>query len=285
MTKAELIELRVRSRASDESIERVKGRILGPDAIGVLLRRPTRVVNERGRLLCIHLPGVLADAATEHFESLAGIRGHSKQRNLAGGAGQFRMGRFNVAKQIPSVPLGFLEAYAGGRHEMMGIRKQCRLTAWTGQNIDAFRDLYPYFRAIARYAEAYTPEHVARQMTHVRRTPPQYIITGTPFTTVTINNTFATGVHTDKGDLDDGISCLTFATRGRYDGGELVFPQYGIAIPARHGDLCLMDAHQWHGNVDLANQSDDAVRVSTVLYFRTKVEHCPATGEALIADA
>ena len=104
-------------------------------------------------------------------------------------------------------------------------------------------------QAVGQLAAEYTPEPYARQMMHVKRTQDQYVISGTPFTTVTVNNSYATGVHTDKGDLDEGISCLTFLRRGDYAGGQLVFPQYRVAVDGGHGDLILMDAHQWHGNV------------------------------------
>jgi hypothetical protein len=42
----------------------------------------------------------------------------------------------------------------------------------------------------------------------------------------------------------------------------------------RHGDLLLMDAHEWHGNTHIRPRSDDAERISVVSYYRTKIRDC-----------
>jgi hypothetical protein len=42
----------------------------------------------------------------------------------------------------------------------------------------------------------------------------------------------------------------------------------------KEGDLILMDAHQWHGNVAIERLSDDAERISLVLYYRTNMMFC-----------
>ena len=51
-------------------------------------------------------------------------------------------------------------------------------------------------------------------------------------------------------------------------------PEYRIAIDLQDGDLVLMDAHQYHGNTQLELQSEDAERISLVLYYRTEMLAC-----------
>jgi len=133
------------------------------------------------------------------------------------------------------------------------------------------------------FAEAVPDRH----RTHVQwcqRTRPDWVIRGTPYTTITVNNTYATGVHTDKGDLDEGFSCLAVLRRGTYTGGCLTFPEYRVAVDLQDGDMLLMDAHEWHGNTELIKGDAEAERVSVVAYYRTAIAKCD-TAEAEAAKA
>ena len=70
------------------------------------------------------------------------------------------------------------------------------------------------------------PDRYAVQMRAVRATPPEFVIRGTAFTTVTVNRNYRSAVHKDKGDLPDG-----FATRQG-----LVWSQpRSCAVPHRAG--------------------------------------------------
>ena len=115
------------------------------------------------------------------------------------------------------------------------------------------------------------------------------MVPGTPFTTITVNNSYSTGCHTDKGDLDAGFSTITVLRRGAYTGGVLVFPEYRAGADMGHGDLILMDAHDWHGNTQLHCRCGQPMngpcdtcgseRISIVSYFRTKLTKCGSPGE------
>ena len=106
------------------------------------------------------------------------------------------------------------------------------------------------------------------------KTEADWRISNTPFTTMTVNNNYPTGVHTDKGDLEEGFSCLMSLRKGEYTGGSLIFPEYRVGVNMGEGDLILMDAHQWHGNTNIVKHSDDAERISLVLYYRTDMMFC-----------
>ena len=68
-----------------------------------------------------------------------------------------------------------------------------------------------------------------------------------------------------------------------------MFPQYRIAADLHHGDLILMDAHEWHGNTKLTcacgkapNGPCDncgAERISIVSYMREKLAECGSPAE------
>ena len=150
----------------------------------------------------------------------------------------------------------------------------CRTTAWSGRNTEQFRELYPLFEKVGELFAEYVPARYQNQMEQVRKTEKDWRIGSTPFSTMTVNNTYPTGVHMDKGDLEEGFSCLMSLRKGDYTGGNLCFPEYRVSVNMKHGDLILMDAHQWHGNTAIVKQSSDAERISLVLYYRTKMMFC-----------
>lgn len=277
-----LTELRVRSRITAEALDARKQKILTERDYDVLMTGPTRVMGPDGRPLCVYLPGAVRDVMTEAYPILTTIRGTSENRGYASGTGQkFTQNKHDRARPVMSSILGSFEA--------SGFYKYCRLTSWTAHEMHArWPQLLPLFQSIAEEFERHVPDRYAAQMKYAGGTAVDWMIEGTPFTTITLNNTYSTGVHQDKGDLDEGFSCLAVARRGLYAGGTLTFPEYRVAADMQDGDLILMDAHAWHGNTEMRCGCDggrhvlasgpcevcDAERISVVCYFRTNMVRC-----------
>jgi hypothetical protein len=287
-----LTELRVRSKLTDEAMEQRKKKVLTDADHDVLLRGPTRVMGPTGKPLCVYLPGAVKDDMDTAYEVLTTIRGLTENRGYASGTDQkFQQNNLQRAKPVMSSILGAFEA--------SGFYKYCRLTSWTAKEMESrWPTLLPLFQTIAGRFEEYVPERFANQMREVGKASADWIIDGTPFTTITVNNTYSTGVHQDKGDLDEGFSCLAVARRGDFTGGKLTFPEYRVAVDMQDGDLILMDAHAWHGNTAIRchcpiepdrvvlDESDRRVlsdgpcpdcgaeRISVVCYFRTNITKC-----------
>ena len=93
----------------------------------------------------------------------------------------------------------------------------------------------------------------------------------TAFSTITTNVNYQTSIHTDKGDDPEGFGNLAVIERGNYDGGETCFPQYGIGVNVRTGDILFMDVHQPHANLPIEKKTEDAIRLSIVCYLRINV--------------
>ena len=94
----------------------------------------------------------------------------------------------------------------------------------------------------------------------------------TAFTTVTTNVNYQTTVHTDKGDDSEGFGNLAVIERGsHYSGGETCFPQYGLGVDVRTGDVLFMDVHQPHANLPIKKEGEDSIRLSIVCYLRQRV--------------
>jgi hypothetical protein len=82
---------------------------------------------------------------------------------------------------------------------------------------------------------------------------------------------YQTTVHSDKGDDAEGFGNLAVIERGKYKGGETCFPQYGIGVDVRTGDILYMDVHQPHGNLPIMLETADAKRLSIVCYLRKNI--------------
>ena len=271
----EVMEYRIRSKISDEELQNKVGRIITDDDYNILLTGPTKVVRPNGEPLCVYLPKAISqEMCADAFPILKTANGISDTRGLASGSRPTVRLRQQSFRPVPSSIIGYFDPASGGRYPF------CRQTAWTGRNTEQFHNLYPLFESIADLMKQHVPHRYQAQMERTIRTHPDWRVGNTPYTTFTVNNTYPTGVHQDNGDLEEGFSCLLCIRRGEYTGGYLSFPEYRIAVNMQDGDLMLMDAsRQWHGNTAIVKQSDDAERVSLVLYYRTKMEFCGSKQE------
>jgi hypothetical protein len=304
MTQA--TQLRVRSKISPAALDAVKGKVLGPDSFDVLLAGPTDVYDPAGNLLAKYLPGALRKPEgmlDEVYPTLHELRKlETFNRGLASGTPRLQQynGTRSYTQATPSAIIGAADP--------QGQYRYCRLTAWTGDEVDKFNGLTPLFQRIGELFAENVPERFATQMSYVKRTQPEWVIKGSPFTTITVNNSYPTGVHTDKGDLEEGFSNLAVLRRGDeslteggrlplgYVGGIFVFTEYRVGVDMQDGDLLLMDAHQWHGNtamtclvcgdpIGLGEQRKDHAdlcaveRISIVSYYRTKMAECGTAEE------
>jgi hypothetical protein len=293
-----MMEFRARSKRSDEWVEKYKGAQVNPEMISVKLEGPARVLKPNGKPLAVYLPAAAKDVGDECYPEFTKIRMTTDNRGYAsGGERAITRGSGTRSRTVP-VMSSIL-----GSFESVGAMQYCRLTAFTAQKVAEWEHLLPYFDRIARLFEEHVPERYAAQMVAVENAEPDWVIAGTPFTTITVNNTYPTGLHTDKGDLDAGFSTLGVMRRGNYVGGWLSFPQYGIAVDMKDGDVLLMDAHEWHGNTPMTcarcgeslrkpgHVCEDAEiahveggyvppeRISVVSYFRTDIVECGSLAE------
>ena len=272
-----LVEIRLRSKISDEELEDKVGKILTDKDYNVLLTGATKVYKPDGKLLCIYLPQSIPQELRDlAYPVLHEIQGTTDNRGLASGSKRVtREGsRYSRANSVKSSLIGYFERQ-GGRFPY------CRTTAWTGSNAEKFREIFPLFKHLESEFKQYVPDRYARQKRRAEATEPEWVIGDMPWTTVTVNNTYPTGVHKDQGDLDEGFSNLAVLRKGDYAGGYLTFPRYRTAVNMQDGDLILMDAHEWHGNTQMRLDSEDAERISLVLYYRTNMITCGTAEEEI----
>jgi hypothetical protein len=278
-----MIDIRLRSRIGQPELKSKVGKIVTDGDYNLLLTGAARVYKPSGELLAVYLPAALHREMAAAYEHLHKVQVKTFNRGAASGSPRVAEGTFNhtKSKAITSSLLGSFDPYGRDRF--------CRLTAFTAQHPEAWGAMLPLWVRIGELFAEHVPERYAAQVRATRATHPDWVIAGTPFTTITINNTYPTGVHTDKGDLDAGFSCLAVHRRGDYVGGVFTFPEFRLGIDLRDGDLILMDAHEYHGNTMLycphcaqrldrvghsCTKATSPERISVVAYYRTRMTTC-----------
>lgn len=171
---------------------------------------------------------------------------------------------------------GTLSKRTRGKSSLSGVAGyyQCRTTAYTTHDVQGWYDILPFISAANAVFRRGLPIRYAAQMEAVRQTPPQLVIPGTAFTTVTVNRNFQTVVHKDKRDLKAGFGVMSVIRAGHYEGGYLVLPKYRIAVDMQSTDVLLADVHEWHGNTAIIGREGEFDRISTVFYYRANMRYC-----------
>lgn len=282
-------EWRARTRVSKEDLENKVGKILLESDISILLRgpEPIKLLKPDGKPLAVYLPKAISPELREQaMPTLQELKGsYTSNRGLASGSERVQgASKRTYAKAVDSAIVGAFEA--------KGPKQFCRLTAWTGKETEKWHGLWPLFNFIGEQMKEHVPDRWAAQMQQVNGTAPEWVIRGTPFTTVTVNNTYETGVHTDKGDLNEGFSNVACFRNGDFKGGWLCFPEYRVGVDLQDRDLILMDAHEWHGNTSFDPKPKRKIgggldgdpgfeRVSVVCYYRTAMVSCGSADDEL----
>jgi hypothetical protein len=278
-----MIEARLRTRIHPKELEQKVGKVLTDKDYNVLLTGKTKILKPDGKPLAVYLPGAVLSEMDQAYPTLQAIKMKSDNRGLASGSKRVNAGG-NRTRAMP-VHSGIL-----GAMDPAPNRQYCRLTHYTRSHTDKWEATWPLLERIAALFQEHVPDRFAAQSARARNTHTEWIVPNTPFTTITINNTYSTGVHTDKGDLDEGFSCLAVGRRGAWSGGRLTFPEYRVAVDMRHGDLILMDAHEWHGNTTITCECGNVLsagpcticsseRISVVCYYRTEMAKCESMSQ------
>lgn len=279
-----MIELRLRTRITDEELDQKWGKIVTEDDYNLLVTARARVLKPDGTPLCVYLPGALSqELMAGSYPALHHLKG-MKTDNRGPASGSERTTRVDPVSGVEEKRSRGLKVSSGivGAWDAGGAKRFCRLTSWTHAHPEKFAQLMPLLQRMGSLFEQYERRRYDRQIAQVLLTNPFWVIEGTPFTTVTVNNSYPTGVHLDKGDLDQGFSVLAVPKMQGYteSSGVLVFPRYRVAVRAREGDVVLMDAHEHHGNTRLYETGPVASeRISVVAYFRTNMVFCGSPEE------
>lgn len=279
----------MRTQVSEAAIKPWKSKHPKPEHYDIVLHGNVEVRNPKGEVVVVVLRNVIDEKIVKavkpvlHWMRKFTSDNRANYAGAPGGTGKVTLANGQKSKtnralnkdgtfvQVASMVGGFFEQQ-GGRFPF------CRTTGFTRSYPEEWQTLLPLFERCARIYEEALPKRYGHQMRVVNNTHPAWVIPGTPFTTITVNNTVAAAYHKDGGDLKSGMGMLLAFEQGQFDGFELVVPEYKCAVRLRDGDVLLFNPVIWHGNVpphnQVGKQDEDWWRTSLVLYYRDGIRGC-----------
>ena len=169
---------------------------------------------------------------------------------------------------VRSGVLGYIDHLTPQMKKELGVGEGARMTAFCRHFPERWTRFLPLVRDVDRLYRQTCPRHYAVQKSAAQRA--RLTIEDTVFSTITVNQNWQSGVHTDSGDFVGGMSCLVILGGG-YRGGWLVLPRLGVVLKTEPGDIVFMDAHEPHGNTPIEPRAPDALRMSLIFYLREKI--------------
>jgi hypothetical protein len=231
------------------------------------------VYTEDGKLLLRFRKNVIPQNKTEMFyDNVIGFaKNVSSNRGNATGSDK-RNVRDNP--KVMSNIFGYFDRWSPSQKVILrdaGIKpivdvRECRFNQ---DYPEKYKKTIPFIQEIDKLYKKLTPAHYKAQRKKANQT--YFKIPGTSFTTITTNVNFRTTIHCDKGDDAEGFGNLAVIEHGKYTGAETCFPQYGIGVNVRSGDVLFMDVHQPHGNLPINKKTEETTRLSIVCYLRNNV--------------
>ena len=288
MTAVPVLQLRSRV-AGGASV--FAGKLLSPSDLPVLLTGDADVYKPDGTpLLMLRRRAIPVELTEGAYPALHDLRKRkSTNRGAYAGAKRPRkvfadgtIGKNTETRDADGNLVAVASAIIGYFDRQGGRFPFCRETSFNAQEPEKWQTIMPMIAHVADLFKRTSPNRYASQLAACNRCRPEFVISGTPFTTLTVNNNTApSGTHTDKGDFKDGFGVISMVRRGAYTGALLGFPEYGVAVDLQDGDVLFFNSHEWHGVTDMVPQSEDAERISVVYYMREKMLECAASTERL----
>ena len=251
-----------------------------------IFRHDIDIYTTKGQLLLKFRKKVLTQSEVEKLNSLRAVTKTNRRYSAAGMPKMNReivwiTSRHGKKYKVPiggntvrSSILGFtdnLSNFASNRVvNKDGYKPRCRQTAFTGNNLSKYRNCISVFRRISSLYKKLVPNYWAYQKSKIDEIADEYKIPRTIFTTVTVNKNFRTALHTDSGDLEKSMGNLVVTGHG-FEGGETLFPAFGVGVCVEPGDFFLMNVHEMHCNAPIEYIEEDGERLSFVFYLKKKV--------------
>lgn len=263
----------VKKDFDDEKLKSKMGKKLKKDDIKDIIDDDADVYTEEGNILLRFRKNKLKKENIDDFYENV-IEFAKKKTTTRGMASGSKKKDITTNKPTMTNIIGYFDRFSPvQKHKAsqlgMKLPLSVRETAFLMDFPEKYKKLLPLVKQIDDYYKQYAPDKYAKQRRKANQTP--FKISGTSFTTITTNVNFQTGIHTDKGDDVDGFGNLCVIEHGNYKGGETCFPQYGVGVNIRTGDVLYMDVHQPHANLPIDLETPESVRLSIVCYLRTGI--------------
>lgn len=272
-----MLRIALKSKLDPKTAAKTLGKLIGDDSYDLVITGTTAVYKPDGTLLLKLIKRALDSDTLDNARPALRFLKRYGSDNRGKYAGMPRVQRTkadgtqsktSAARTVASAIIGYFD-----RSPRMPF---CRQTAFTAQEVERWNSIVPVAQQMSELMRQHVPDRWRAQQKVTLGTSPDFVINGTVFTTLTVNNSVRAAVHRDKGDLDAGFGCMSILRGGPWTGGYLVFPEYRTAVALDEGDAIFFDPHELHANTEFAglDESDGDYRVSIVYYYRTRMKEC-----------
>lgn len=279
-----VLRITVSKLLTDKEMSDKEGDYIDESHYSQIINQDTDVYTEDGNLLLKFrksvIPKHLTRDAVEAYRSVA-MKRHDNRGPSAGpleknrlpayvgklvNPGKYRthyiqakggkLSKHNVSNLSPSNIVGYFDK----KDRNLPNGPPCRLTAFSSKNYDKWSSSIPFLQHIDGLFRDLVPDRYQVQKEYAEECGKEFTIPETSFSTVTVNYSWRTGLHKDRGDLETGfgnlIVCEDSQNPNHYQGCYTGFPQYGICVDVRDGDFLAMNVHEWHCNTEFRAISD-----------------------------
>jgi len=151
----------------------------------------------------------------------------------------------------------------------------CRFSNKTFEEKENMKKLMSFQNILCEVYKEYLPDLFEKDIDFVRKNiDDDYRLVDTPYTTVNINVNHAIKHHKDNGNIKGSYSNVLILKENCL-GGELVLPEYRIALEQSDGALCIFRGQEEiHGVMPLTPIKKDFYRASIVYYTLAQLKHC-----------
>ena len=158
----------------------------------------------------------------------------------------------------------------------------CRFTRNSVEQPELLRKSLLFAEVISDLYEKSLPSHF-RKHQHISETEvlSEWLMPGTPFSTINYNLNNAIRYHRDKAN-QSGVMSNVIIVRSGVSGGMLVLPEYRVALSQTDGAIIIFDGQQVvHGVTPIVYENEESYRCSIVLYTLNGMKDCYPFGEEL----
>lgn len=152
----------------------------------------------------------------------------------------------------------------------------CRYSAQSKKERNNYDSLFEFSIVLIELYKQYLPEQYLHDLNIIKSTVNSDYIPkdNIPFTTANINVNHAIKYHRDTGNFKGNLSNVLILKDGII-GGELVFPEYEIALSQEDSFLSIFDGQgEIHGVMPIFKINENAYRSSIVYYTLENMKHC-----------
>jgi len=259
----------------DAKMAKLMNTFIKPEHIKTIIDHDADVITADGTLLLTFRKGALSnkDHIQAFYDNVIKFA-KNVSRNRGGASGNKNAKNLGTNPKVMSNIFGYFDKWSASQKILFRKHnktpkisvRECRF------NMDypeEYQKTIPLLQDIDKLYKTLVPEQYKKQKAKADQT--HFRIPGTSFTTITTNVNYQTSIHTDKGDDIEGFGNLAVIDNGEYTGGETCFPQYGVGVDVRRGDILFMDVHKPHANLPIKKKTEDTIRLSIVCYLRDRV--------------